>query len=136
MAWFMFRYTGSGSPIVAEKTIKIFKEIFLSPGHDRVVTIKSQNFSIAKVWCSLGLYWSTKGCNLAAHSSIHASFILKRGLTRFQLPTGFLGPRIIECRNSSDILEWGPGAILKHQETSHSLLPNICKPGLDTPRYL
>ena len=32
------------------------KEIFLSPGHDRVVTIKSRNFSIAKVWCCLGLY--------------------------------------------------------------------------------
>ena len=27
------------------------------------------NFSIAKVWCCLGLYWSTRGCNLAAHSS-------------------------------------------------------------------
>jgi len=32
------------------------------------------------------LYWSSRGCNLAAHSSIHASFILRRGLTRIQLP--------------------------------------------------
>ena len=31
----------------------------------------------------------------------------RRGLTRFQLPKGFLGLRIIDCRNSSDILEWG-----------------------------
>jgi len=57
------------------------------------------------------LYWSTRGCNLAAHSSIHASFILRRGLTRFQLPKRFLGLRIIECRNSSNILEWGLGVI-------------------------
>ena len=28
------------------------------------------NFFIAKVWCCLGLYWSTRGCNLAAHPSI------------------------------------------------------------------
>ena len=26
------------------------KTFFLSPGHDRVVTIKSRNFSIAKIW--------------------------------------------------------------------------------------
>ena len=62
-----------------------------------------KNFSIAKVWCFMGLYWPTRCCNLAAHSSIHASFVLRRGLTRFQLPKGFLGLRIIECRNSSDI---------------------------------
>jgi len=30
--------------------ILFLKEICLSPGHDRVVTIKSRNFSIAKVW--------------------------------------------------------------------------------------
>ena len=54
-------------------------------------------------------YWYTRGCNLAAHSSIYASFILRKGLTRFQLLN--LGLRIIECRNSSDILEWGSGAI-------------------------
>ena len=30
------------------------KHFFLSPGHDRVVTIKSLNFSIAKVWCCFG----------------------------------------------------------------------------------
>ena len=50
-------------------------------------------------------------CNLAAHSFAHASFIMRRGLTRFQLPKGFIGLRIAECRNSSDILEWGPGAL-------------------------
>ena len=38
---------------------------------------------------------------------IHALFILSRGLTRFQLPKGFLGLRIIECRNSSDVLQTG-----------------------------
>ena len=78
------------------------KEIFLSRGHDRVVKIK---FFIAKVLCCPGLYWSTRGCNLVLHSSIHASFILRRGLTRFQLPMGFLSLRIVELRNSSDILE-------------------------------
>ena len=35
---------------------------------DPVVTIKSRNCLIAKAWCCLGLYWSTRGCNLAAHS--------------------------------------------------------------------
>ena len=49
------------------------------------------------------LYWSARGCYLAAHSSFHASFILRRELTRFQLTKGFLGLRIVECRNSSDI---------------------------------
>ena len=49
------------------------------------------------------------GCNLAAHSPFNASFILRRGLTRFQ--NCFLGLRIIECRIPSDILEWGQGAI-------------------------
>ena len=33
----------------------------------------------------MGLYWSARGCNLTAHSSIHAYLILRRGLTRFQL---------------------------------------------------
>ena len=32
-----------------------FKKFFLSPGHDQVVTIKSRNFSIVKVWCCLGI---------------------------------------------------------------------------------
>ena len=35
---------------------KNVKEIFLSSGHDQVVTIISRNFSIAKVWCCMGLY--------------------------------------------------------------------------------
>ena len=51
--------------------IDIFWKDFLSPGHDRVVTIKSRDFSIAKVWRCMGLYWSTRGCDLAGHSSIH-----------------------------------------------------------------
>ena len=66
------------------------KDFFLSPGHDQVVTIRSRNFSIVKVWCCLGLY--CRGCNLAAHSSIHALFILRRVLTRFQLPKILLRP--------------------------------------------
>ena len=61
------------------------------------------------IW-DVGLYLSTRGCNLAA-PSIHASLILRRWLTSLQLPKGFLGLRIVECRNSSDILEWGPGAL-------------------------
>ena len=61
---------------------QIKKEIFLSPGHDRVVTIKSRIFFYCESLVLSGfLYWSTRGCNLAAHSSIHASFILRRGLT-------------------------------------------------------
>jgi len=68
-------------------------------------------FLLRKFGVEGGLFWSARGCNLAAHSSIHASFILRIGLTRFQLPNGFLDMRIVECRNSSDILEWGPGAI-------------------------
>ena len=107
------------------------KVIFL---HDRVVTIKSRNFSFAKVWCFfLSLYWSTRGCNLAAHSSFHVSFILRRGLTKFHLPKGFLGLRIIKCRNSSDILEWGPGALKTGNITL--IAPNHL-PRLDTSRYL
>ena len=35
-------------------------------------------------------------CFLAAHSSVHASFILRRGLTIFKLPKSFLGLRIVE----------------------------------------
>ncbi|XP_023348680.1 uncharacterized protein LOC111717411 [Eurytemora carolleeae] len=30
------------------------KEMFLFPGHDRVVTIESRNISIAKIWCWRG----------------------------------------------------------------------------------
>ena len=46
------------------------------------------------------LYCSVRGCNLAAHSSVLASFILRREMTRFQLPKGFLGLRIVEFKNS------------------------------------
>ena len=80
---------------------------------DRVVTIKSRIFfSCENFVLSEFFYWFTSGCILAAHSSIHASFILRRGLTRFQLPKFLLRPENIECRKPSDILEWGPGAIL------------------------
>ena len=48
-----------------------------------------------------------QGLYLAAHSSVHASFILKRGL---QLPKGFLDLKILECRNSSDISGMRPGS--------------------------
>ena len=48
---------------------------------------------------------------------MHTPFILRRGLTRFQLPKGIFRPENIECWNPSDILEWGQGAILHH----HSL---------------
>ena len=110
---------------------EFLKEIFLSPWHDRFVTIKSWNFSIGKVWCCMGLYWSTRGCNLAAHSFIHASFILRRGLTRFilrrgltrfQQPKGFLGLIIIEFRNSSNILEWGHTDRKHHTHCSQSFV--------------
>ena len=43
---------------------KTFKKRFVCP-QDMI-----GNFFIAKVWCCLGLYWSTRGCNLAAHPSI------------------------------------------------------------------
>ena len=36
---------------------------------------------------------------------IHPSIILRRRLTRFKLPKGFLGLKIVVSRNSSDILE-------------------------------
>ena len=82
---------------------------------DIIGLLRSLNFSIAKVWYCLGLYWSTRGCNLAAHSSMHASFIPRRWLTSAGI---FL-------------IYWN-----YRQETLHSLLPIICKPGLDTSRYL
>ena len=82
-------------------------EIFFVPeGHDQVVTIKSQNFFFCESLVLSGFILIYHGgCNMAAHSSIHASFILKRGLTRFQLPEILLRPENIECRNPSDILE-------------------------------
>ena len=80
--------------------------MFLSPGHDRVIMIESRNFSIAKVlFCRGFVFVSARGCNMATHLSVHALFILRRGLTRFQLTKGFLGLRKVESRNSSDILE-------------------------------
>ena len=65
---------------------KILKNRFFC--HQDMIGLLRSNlgfFSAAKVWFCMGLYWSTRGCNLAAHSSIHALFILRRGLTRFQL---------------------------------------------------
>ena len=51
----MYKYKECGGCIGA-RVRKFLKRFFLSPRHDRVVTIKSQNFSFAKVWCCLGLY--------------------------------------------------------------------------------
>ena len=81
------------------------------------------------------LFWSAMGCNLAAHSFIHASFIQRRGLTRFQLPKGFLGLRIVECRNSSDKLEWGPGALESGNITSHCSQSFISPDWIPTGTY-
>ena len=89
-------------------TICIFVPITWSGCYDQI----SEFFYCESLVLSGFLYWSTRDCNLGAHSSIHASFILRRGLARFQLPKGFLGLRKVECLNSSDILEWGPGAVL------------------------
>ena len=68
----------------------------MSPGHDRVVMIKSQIFFYCQSLVLSGfLNWSTRGCNMAAHSSIHASFKLRRWLTKFQLPKILLRPENI-----------------------------------------
>ena len=65
-------------------------------------------FSIAKVWC---FYIDLQGVVIWQH--IHPSMLpQRRGLTRFQLPKILLRPENMECRNPSDILKWGPGAIL------------------------
>ena len=76
------------------------------------------------------LVYITRDCSLAAHSSVHASFILRRGLTRFQLPKGFLDLRIIKCRNSSEKLEWGPCALDRKHLThcSQSIVSLDCIP--------
>ena len=42
--------------VICLRTVKKILTDFLSPGHNRVVTIKSRIFFIAKVWCCLGLY--------------------------------------------------------------------------------
>ena len=82
--------------------------MILSPGHDRVVTIESGNFSIAKVYFCIGVFLIIcQGFKRPAHSSVHASFIMRR----FQLPKGFLGLIIVNCENSFDIVEWGPAAL-------------------------
>ena len=117
-----------------EQIWKLFlKEIFLSPGYDRVASIKSRIFFILRKFGVVWVYIDLPGVVIWQH--IHpcpTSFIRRRGLTRFKL--GFLGLRIIKCRNSSDILEWG--RVPYRQETSQSLLTIIFKPGLDTPKYL
>ena len=103
---FFSKYVFWGSILFYFKKKKNLRD-FLSPGHDWVVAIKSRNFFYCESLVLSGfLFWSIRGCILGAHSSIHASFILRRGLTRFHLP------KITECWNPSDILEWGPGAIL------------------------
>ena len=78
-------------------------DFVLYPGHNWVVTIKSQIFLLRKfgvVW----VYIDLPGVVIWQHiyPSTHASFILRRGLTRFQL---------LRPENSSDKLEWGPGVI-------------------------
>jgi len=73
---------------------------------------------------------STKDCNLAAHAFIHALFILRRGLTRFQ--SCFLG-----LSAGILLIYWNKARVPDRKvETSHSLLPIICKSGLDISRYL
>jgi len=97
--------------------VNFLKEFFLSPGHDRVVTIKSRNYFYCESLVLSGFILiniDLPGVVIWRHihpSTLH-SYWEDRGLTRFQLPKGFLGLRIIECRNSSDILEWGQGALL------------------------
>ena len=44
----------------------------------------------------------------------------KSWLIRIQLPKGFLGLRIVECKNSSDLLEWGLGATDRKHHTHSS----------------
>ena len=62
-------------------------------------------------------------------STLHSFWV--KGLTRFQLPKGFLGLR------SAGILliYWNVARVPRREETSHSLLQIICKSGLDTSRY-
>ena len=78
-------------------------DFVLYPGHNWVVTIKSQIFLLRKfgvIW----VYIDLPGVVIWPHiyPSTHASYILRRRLTRFQL---------LRPENSSDILEWGPGVI-------------------------
>ena len=90
----------------------IIKEMFLFPGHDQVVTIESRNFSIAKVYFCRGFYWSAGGCNLAVHSSCLLFIYSEKRVDNNPAAEGFLGLRIVlECRNSSDVWEWGQGAL-------------------------
>jgi len=86
------------------------KEIFFDP---RLLRSNLRIFSVAKVWCCLGFYIDLPGVVIWQHihqSMLHSSW--EEGLTRFQLPKILLRPENIECRNPSDILECGPGAIL------------------------
>ena len=92
--------------------------MILSPGHDRVVTIESGNFSIAKVYFCIGVFLIIcQGFKRPAHSSVHASFIMRR----FQLPKGFLGLKIQIARIL--LIQWNEARLPYRQETSHSLLP-------------
>ena len=68
----------------------------MSPGHNLVVTIKikSRNFSFPKVWCCLCcMGWFQSSWEVGWQDS------------------SFIGLKIVEWRNSSDILEWGPDAL-------------------------
>ena len=107
------------------KNYRSKKEYFFVPRTCSVVTIKSRKIFNRK---SLVLYGFLLIDLPAAHSSIHALFILRSGLTNYQLPKGFWGLRIIECRNSPDILEWGPDAIQTHSSQSF-VIPDWIPPG-------
>ena len=51
-------------------TVDFKKKIFFVPGHDRVVTTKPRNFSVAKVWCCM-VYIDLPGVVIWQH--IHPS---------------------------------------------------------------
>ena len=80
------------------------KEIFLSGCYDQI----SEFFLLRKFGV---FYIDLQGVVIWQH--IHPSMLpQRRGLTRFQLPKILLRPENMECRNPSDILKRGPGAIL------------------------
>ena len=68
-------------------------------------------------------------CNLAAHSSIHASFILRRGLTRFHLPEN------IECRNPSDNTGMRPGCHTDRKHHTHCSLTSVSPDSIPPGTY-
>jgi len=85
--------------------IHLLNEIFFC--HDRVVKIKSWNFSIAKVWSCLGFYIDLPGVVIWQHIdpfTLHSYW--EESLTRFQLPKillrlwpSVLSLELIKCRS-------------------------------------